>query len=86
MENAVNTNRRRNNVSVESQHFFKHEKEEKRSFLILIYSFKMMINIWFESTANKIHEKNVKNRVQTPPPPPQKKKHQVQIGETTLLS
>ena len=36
MENVVNTNRRRKKVPVESQHFFKHEKEERRSFFILI--------------------------------------------------
>ena len=36
MENAVNTNGQRKKVSVELQHFFKHEKEERRSFLILI--------------------------------------------------
>ena len=35
MENAMNTNRRRKKVPVDSQHFFKHEKEIK-SFLILI--------------------------------------------------
>ena len=36
--NTVNTNRRCKKVPVESQHFFKHEKEERRSFLILINS------------------------------------------------
>ena len=37
MENAVNTNgRRREKFPAESKHFFKHEKEERRSFLILI--------------------------------------------------
>ena len=36
MENAMNTNGRCKKVPVELQHFFKHEKEERRSFLILI--------------------------------------------------
>ena len=36
MENAVNTNGQREKFPAESQHFFKHEKEERRSFLILI--------------------------------------------------
>ena len=36
MENAVNTNGRRKKVPVDLRHFFKHEKEERRSFLILI--------------------------------------------------
>ena len=43
-------------VSVESQHFFKPEKEERRSFLILTNYFKMMNSIWFVSTAKKIYE------------------------------
>ena len=36
MENAVNTNGRREKFPSESQYFFKPEKEERRSFLILI--------------------------------------------------
>ena len=36
VENAVNTNGRREKFPAKSQHFFKHEKEERRSFLILI--------------------------------------------------
>ena len=36
MENAVNTNGRREEFPAESQYFFKHEKEERKSFLIII--------------------------------------------------
>ena len=36
MENPVNTNGRRKKVPVELRHFFKHKKEERRSFLMLI--------------------------------------------------
>ena len=59
MENAVNTNERREKFPAESQYFFKHEKEERRSFLILISEFKVMNSIWFVSTAKKNHEKTL---------------------------
>ena len=36
MENAVNTNGQQEKFPAESQYFFKHEKEERRSFLILM--------------------------------------------------
>ena len=36
IENTVHPNGRREKFPAESQHFFKHEKEERRSFLILI--------------------------------------------------
>ena len=36
MENAVNTNGRQEKFTVESQYFFKPEKEERRSFFIYI--------------------------------------------------
>ena len=35
MENAVNTNGQQEKFPAESQYFFKPEKEERRSFLIL---------------------------------------------------
>ena len=60
MENAVNTNRQRKKVPFELRHFFKHEKEERRSFLILIINkFKVMNSIWLVSTAKKIYEKTL---------------------------
>ena len=61
MENAVNTNGRRKKVPVELRHFFKHEKEERRSFIILINQFKVMDSIWFVSTAKKIYEKTLRH-------------------------
>ena len=48
MENAVNTNGRREKFPAESQHFFKHEKEERRSFF--------MNSIWFVSTVKRNYE------------------------------
>ena len=36
MENAVNTNGQQEKFPAKSQHFFKHKKEERKSFLILI--------------------------------------------------
>ena len=59
MENAVNTNGRREKFPAESQYFFKHEKEERRSFLILINQFKVMNSIWFVSTSKKNHEQTL---------------------------
>ena len=59
MENAVNTNGRREKFPAESLYFFKHEKEERRSFLILINEFKVMNSIWFVSTAKKNYEKTL---------------------------
>ena len=54
IENTVHQNGRREKFPAESQHFFKHEKEERRSFLILINEFKVMNSIWFVSTAKKL--------------------------------
>ena len=46
MENAVNTNGRQEKFPSESQYFFKPEKEERRSFLILKGFLHIFFNIF----------------------------------------
>ena len=60
MENAVNTNGRREKFpAAESQYFFKHEKEERSKLFDINKLIDDENSIWFVSTANKIYEETL---------------------------
>ena len=64
MENAVNTNGRREKVPVELRHLLNLKKKKEEAFFILKNQFKVMNSIWFVSTAKENYEKTL-SRLQT---------------------